>query len=151
MSNTKGKLKIYIGMSAGVGKTYRMLQEAHTLMNDGINIYIGYIETHNRKETEALVDGLPFIPRRSVFYKGKQLVKAGLCQVGGIGIALKQGWRGHIHPFVGALGRENHRYQQLVGIVVQQLCFGLRRVLLKIIDYKAVAFFPCHGANWPRI
>ena len=73
MNNAKGKLKIYIGMSAGVGKTYRMLQEAHTLLKDGVNIYIGYIETHNRKETEALVDGLPFIPRRSVFYKGKQL------------------------------------------------------------------------------
>jgi len=73
MSNAKGKLKIYIGMSAGVGKTYRMLQEAHTLLKDGVNIYIGYIETHNRKETEELVDGLPFIPRRSVFYKGKQL------------------------------------------------------------------------------
>ena len=73
MSNTKGKLKIYIGMSAGVGKTYRMLQEAHTLLKDGVNIYIGYIETHKRKETEELVDGLPFIPRRSVFYKGKQL------------------------------------------------------------------------------
>lgn len=69
----KGKLKIYIGMSAGVGKSYRMLQEAHTLLRNGVNVKIGYIETHGRKETEALVDGLPLIPRRKVFYKGKEL------------------------------------------------------------------------------
>lgn len=69
----KGKLKIYIGMSAGVGKTYRMLQEAHTLLRNGVNIKIGYVETHARKETQALIEGLPIIPRRSVFYKGKQL------------------------------------------------------------------------------
>ncbi len=50
----KGKLKIYIGMSAGVGKTYRMLQEAHTLLRNGVNVKIGYIETHGRKETQAL-------------------------------------------------------------------------------------------------
>ncbi|MGZ5248152.1 MAG: sensor protein KdpD [Flavitalea sp.] len=69
----KGKLKIYIGMSAGVGKTYRMLQEAHQLMHDGVDVRIGYIETHNRKETSELVEGLPTIPRREVFYKGKLL------------------------------------------------------------------------------
>ena len=69
----KGKLKIYIGMSAGVGKTYRMLQEAHNLLRNGVNILVGYVETHGRKETEALIDGLPIVPRRKVFYKGKQL------------------------------------------------------------------------------
>jgi two-component system sensor histidine kinase KdpD len=69
----KGKLKIYIGMSAGVGKTYRMLQEAHNLLRNGINVKIGYVETHGRKETEALIEGLPIVPRRKVFYKGKQL------------------------------------------------------------------------------
>jgi two-component system sensor histidine kinase KdpD len=69
----KGKLKIYIGMSAGVGKSYRMLQEAHTLLRNGVNVKIGYIETHGRKETEALTEGLPIIPRRKVFYKGKEL------------------------------------------------------------------------------
>ena len=71
--NTKGKLKIYIGMSAGVGKTYRMLQEAHRLLANDVNIKIGYVETHNRKETEALVEGIPLIPRREVYYKGKRL------------------------------------------------------------------------------
>jgi two-component system sensor histidine kinase KdpD len=69
----KGKFKVYIGMSAGVGKTFRMLQEAHTLLKNGIDVKIGYIETHNRKETHELLDGLPIIPRRSIFYKGKQL------------------------------------------------------------------------------
>ena len=69
----KGKFKIYIGMSAGVGKTFRMLQEAHTLLKNGIDVKIGYIETHFRKETHELLDGLPVIPRRTIFYKGKNL------------------------------------------------------------------------------
>jgi two-component system sensor histidine kinase KdpD len=69
----RGKFKIYIGMSAGVGKSYRMLQEAQALMRSGIDIKIGYIETHKRKETEALLEGLPIIPRRRLFYKGKEL------------------------------------------------------------------------------
>lgn len=69
----RGKFKIYIGMSAGVGKTYRMLSEAHALLKNGIDVKIGYIETHNRKETHELLDGLPVIPRRKLFYKGKEL------------------------------------------------------------------------------
>ncbi len=69
----RGKLKIYIGMSAGVGKTYRMLQEAQSLLRNGVDIKIGYIETHQRKETHALLEGLPLIPRRTLFYKGKEL------------------------------------------------------------------------------
>ena len=69
----KGKFKVYIGMSAGVGKTFRMLQEAHTLLKKGIDVKIGYVETHNRKETHELLDGLPVIPRRTIFYKGKEL------------------------------------------------------------------------------
>jgi two-component system sensor histidine kinase KdpD len=69
----RGKFKIYIGMSAGVGKTYRMLQEAHALLRNGIDVKIGYIETHYRKETHDLLEGLPVIPRRKLFYKGKEL------------------------------------------------------------------------------
>lgn len=69
----RGKFKIYIGMSAGVGKTYRMLQEAHSLLKNGIDVKIGHIETHFRPETHALLDGLPVIPRRRLFYKGKDL------------------------------------------------------------------------------
>ncbi len=69
----RGKFKIYMGMSAGVGKTYRMLQEAHALLRNGVDIKIGYIETHNREETHNLLDGLPVVPRRKLFYKGKEL------------------------------------------------------------------------------
>lgn len=69
----RGKFKIYIGMSAGVGKTYRMLQEAHALQKNGIDVKIGYIETHNRKETADLMEGLSIVPRRKLFYKGKEL------------------------------------------------------------------------------
>src|ERR1017187_2238586 len=68
-----GKFKIYIGMSAGVGKSYRMLQEAQALLKNGIDVKIGYIETHGRKETVALLEGLPVVPRRKLFYKGKEL------------------------------------------------------------------------------
>jgi two-component system, OmpR family, sensor histidine kinase KdpD len=69
----RGKFKIYIGMSAGVGKSFRMLQEAQTLLRNGVDVKVGFIETHNRKETEALMEGLPLIPRRKLFYKGKEL------------------------------------------------------------------------------
>lgn len=69
----RGNFKIYIGMIAGVGKTYRMLQEAHELLRSGIDLQIGYVETHGRVETEALIGGLPFIPRRKLFYKGKEV------------------------------------------------------------------------------
>jgi two-component system, OmpR family, sensor histidine kinase KdpD len=69
----RGKFKIYIGMSAGVGKTYRMLQESQTLLRNGVDVKIGYIETHGRNETHALLEGLPVIPRRKLFYKGKEL------------------------------------------------------------------------------
>ena len=69
----RGKFKVYVGMSAGVGKTYRMLQEAHALLRNGIDVKIGYIETHNRKETHSLLEGLPIVPRRKLFYKGKEL------------------------------------------------------------------------------
>jgi two-component system, OmpR family, sensor histidine kinase KdpD len=71
--NRRGKFKIYIGMSAGVGKSFRMLQEAHALLSNGIDVRIGYIETHNRAETQAQVEGLPLVPRRRLFYKGKDL------------------------------------------------------------------------------
>jgi len=74
----KGRLKVYIGMIAGVGKTFRMLQEAHDLLKAGVDVKIGFIEPHDRKETIALVDGLPAIPRKKVFYKGKELEEMNL-------------------------------------------------------------------------
>ena len=69
----KGKFKIYIGMIAGVGKSYRMLVEAHDLLSSGVDVQVGFIETHGRKETQLLIDGLTVIPRREIFYKGKEL------------------------------------------------------------------------------
>lgn len=69
----RGKFKIYIGMSAGVGKTYRMLQEARQLFDAGVDVQIGYIETHDRAETMCLVEGIPQVSRRKLFYKGKEL------------------------------------------------------------------------------
>lgn len=69
----RGKFKVYIGMSAGVGKSYRMLQEAQALMKNGMDVKIGFIETHNRKETVALLEGLAIVPRRKIFYRGKEL------------------------------------------------------------------------------
>lgn len=69
----RGVFKIYIGMIAGVGKTYRMLQEAHELLENHVDVQIGYVETHGRAGTEALVAGLPVIPRKKIFYKGKEL------------------------------------------------------------------------------
>src|SRR3546814_186327 len=71
--SSRGKFKIYIGMIAGVGKTYRMLQEARALRKNGINVQIGYVETHGRAETAELVGDLPVIPRKKTFYKGKEL------------------------------------------------------------------------------
>jgi two-component system sensor histidine kinase KdpD len=69
----KGKLKIYIGMAAGVGKTYRMLLEAKELLENNIDVVAGYIETHGRKETIKQLNGIPILERKKVFYKGKLL------------------------------------------------------------------------------
>jgi len=70
---SSGRLKIFFGMCAGVGKTYDMLKAAHAAHERGIDVVIGYVETHGRAETVALVDGLPLIPRRRVEYKGTSL------------------------------------------------------------------------------
>jgi two-component system, OmpR family, sensor histidine kinase KdpD len=65
-----GKLKIYLGHAAGVGKTYAMLEEAHRLKKAGVDVVIGWVETHGRKETEALLVGLEIIPRKKVEHNG---------------------------------------------------------------------------------
>ena len=69
----RGKFKIYIGMIAGVGKSYRMLQEAHEMLENGVDVQIGYIETHGRAGTVAMLEGLPVISRKKIFYKGKEV------------------------------------------------------------------------------
>jgi len=65
-----GKLKIFFGMAAGVGKTYSMLHEARQALSEGVDLTAGYVETHGRPETDALLQGIPIIPRRSVEYRG---------------------------------------------------------------------------------
>jgi two-component system sensor histidine kinase KdpD len=66
----RGRLKVYIGPAAGVGKTYQMLEEAHLLKKRGVDIVLAFIETHDRPDTEALVSGLECIPRRRFEYRG---------------------------------------------------------------------------------
>jgi two-component system sensor histidine kinase KdpD len=68
-----GKLRIFVGAAPGVGKTYTMLETARARKKDGYDVVVGVVETHGRKETEALLEGLEVIPRRSVEYKGRTL------------------------------------------------------------------------------
>src|ERR1700684_1809907 len=66
-----GKLRIFVGAAPGVGKTYEMLQQAQARKKDGYDIVVGIVETHGRKDTEALLAGLEVVPRRGVLYKGQ--------------------------------------------------------------------------------
>ncbi len=66
----RGKLKVFFGYASGVGKTYSMLQEAHELKANNIDVVVGYIERHTRKDTLELIDGLEVLPTRKVEYKG---------------------------------------------------------------------------------
>ncbi|MFZ3225076.1 MAG: sensor histidine kinase KdpD [Xanthobacteraceae bacterium] len=68
-----GKLRIFVGAAPGVGKTYQMLQQAHARRKDGYDVVVGVVETHGRRETEALLEGLEVVPRRHVEYKGQSL------------------------------------------------------------------------------
>ena len=69
----RGIFKVYIGMIAGVGKTYRMLQEAREMQENNIDVQIGYVETHGRAGTVKQLEGLNVVPRKKIFYKGKEL------------------------------------------------------------------------------
>ncbi|MGE3313177.1 MAG: DUF4118 domain-containing protein, partial [Limisphaerales bacterium] len=69
----RGQLKVFLGMCPGVGKTFAMLEAAHRELKAGRDVVIGYVETHGRKETEALTAGLPAIPRRAAQYRGVRL------------------------------------------------------------------------------
>lgn len=68
-----GQLKIFLGAAPGVGKTYAMLNVAQSLKRDGVDVVVGIVETHGRRETQALLDGLDVMPRRRVDYKGRVL------------------------------------------------------------------------------
>src|SRR5690242_12828482 len=73
-----GKLRIFVGAAPGVGKTYEMLLQAQASRKDGYDVVIGIVETHGRKETDALLSGLEVIPRRLVEYKGQPLAEMDL-------------------------------------------------------------------------
>jgi two-component system sensor histidine kinase KdpD len=66
----RGKLKVYLGYGAGVGKTWQMLLEGHRLKQEGIDVVIGLVETHGRAETARLIEGLEVIPRKQIQYRG---------------------------------------------------------------------------------
>ncbi|MGD9503875.1 MAG: PTS sugar transporter subunit IIA [Syntrophobacteraceae bacterium] len=66
----RGRLKIYLGYSAGVGKTWQMLEEGHRLAREGIDVVVGLVETHGRAETAALIEGLEVVPRRRREHRG---------------------------------------------------------------------------------
>ena len=68
----RGKLKVFMGYAAGVGKTYKMLEEAHELKDKGIDVVIGYFEPHNRTDTMAKAEGLETIPRKKVQYRDSE-------------------------------------------------------------------------------
>jgi two-component system, OmpR family, sensor histidine kinase KdpD len=72
-ATARGKLKIFFGMSPGVGKTYAMLQAARQKQAEGCEVVVGIVETHGRKETEALLDGMPIMPRSQIEYRGTTL------------------------------------------------------------------------------
>src|SRR5215472_11653420 len=68
-----GKLRIFVGAAPGVGKTYEMLQQARARKADGYDVIVGIAETHGRRETQALLEGLEVVPRRQVEYRGQCL------------------------------------------------------------------------------
>jgi two-component system sensor histidine kinase KdpD len=67
---SRGRLRIYMGMAPGVGKTYKMLEEAHRRHDRGTDVVVGFVETYGRRHTAALLDGLEVVPRRRVEYRG---------------------------------------------------------------------------------
>jgi len=77
----RGKLKLYIGAAPGVGKTYKMLQDAHDLVKEGVDVVVGYVEAHGRNETEAMIGNLEVIQKETIFYKGKELQELDLLAI----------------------------------------------------------------------
>src|SRR5215510_4625764 len=77
----RGQLKVFLGMCPGVGKTYAMLEAAQRELKAKRDVVIGYVETHGRKETDALVQGIPGVPRRIITYRGVTLTELDLDSV----------------------------------------------------------------------
>ena len=66
----RGRLRVYLGMAPGVGKTYRMLEEGHRRLARGTDVVVGYVEAHGRPHTEELLEGLELVSRRRIEYRG---------------------------------------------------------------------------------
>src|SRR5438067_5943085 len=77
----RGRLKVYLGFAAGVGKTYEMLEEGQRLKRQGVDVVVGIIETHGRAETAALLEGLEQVPRRRIEYRNVALEELDLDQL----------------------------------------------------------------------
>lgn len=75
LAHPRGRLKIFLGYAAGVGKTYAMLEAAHQRRAEGLEVVIGYVETHQRVETETLAEGLEIVPRKLIDYRGIELTE----------------------------------------------------------------------------
>jgi len=73
VASSRGHLKVFLGMAAGVGKTYRMLQEGYAELQSGGDMLIGFLETHKRADIERLARGMPILPRRMVSYRSMEL------------------------------------------------------------------------------
>src|SRR5512143_2966880 len=71
--HVRGRLKIFLGYAAGVGKTYAMLEAAHQRKAEGIDVVVGFVETHQRVETENMLTGLEIIPPKTINYRNIQL------------------------------------------------------------------------------
>jgi len=111
----RGRLKVYIGFAAGVGKTYRMLEEAHALKKRGTDVVLGLIETHGRAETAALIEGLEYVPRKQIEYRGIQIEEMDLDAV--IERAPKVALVDEIAHTNAPGGRNRKRYQDVLDIL----------------------------------
>src|SRR5215470_20346773 len=69
----QGRLKVFLGFAPGVGKTYAMLESARRRKDDGVDVVIGLVETHGRRDTEELLEGFEILPRRTIDYRGQTL------------------------------------------------------------------------------
>ncbi|WP_444542488.1 histidine kinase, partial [Dactylosporangium sucinum] len=75
---TRGTLRVYLGAAPGVGKTYKMLEEGRRRRDRGTDVVVGYVETHGRPFTEAMLDGLEVLPRRNLTYRGSAFTELDL-------------------------------------------------------------------------
>lgn len=81
VSKSRGRLKIFLGMAAGVGKTYSMLEEAHVLQKEGVSVVVGIVDTHGREETGALLEGLKVLSPKTIVYREREFKELDLDEI----------------------------------------------------------------------